>query len=247
MVWHKERFNFDESKIQFDCISCAKPMFFPKSKVGKYKTCSDECREIEKQKRLVSRKRNCLGCNKSFVPRLTQIQNGIGLYCSHKCSTPVRLNASLQPAAREKQLKTYTENLLLGKIKHLTGEDHPRWKGGLELSKKRQKESGKLAETIRNYRKNNPEKVREFTTRRRGKIVGKLPKGTIKSIGELQKWQCVICKIPIAKKYHIDHIYPLAKGGQHEPLNLQLLCPTCNVKKSAKDPITYMQELGFLL
>jgi hypothetical protein len=30
-------------------------------------------------------------------------------------------------------------------------------------------------------------------------------------------------------------------------LNVQLLCPPCNLKKHAKDPIQFMQERGFLL
>jgi 5-methylcytosine-specific restriction endonuclease McrA len=33
---------------------------------------------------------------------------------------------------------------------------------------------------------------------------------------------------------HVDHIRPLAKGGKHEPSNLQLLTPEENLKKGAK-------------
>ena len=47
--------------------------------------------------------------------------------------------------------------------------------------------------------------------------------------------------------HHVDHIVPLAKGGQHVASNIQILCPTCNVRKSAKDPIDFMQSRGFLL
>lgn len=32
---------------------------------------------------------------------------------------------------------------------------------------------------------------------------------------------------------HIDHIFPLALGGSNDLVNLQLLCETCNLKKSA--------------
>lgn len=40
---------------------------------------------------------------------------------------------------------------------------------------------------------------------------------------------------------------PLAKGGEHTPFNIQLLCPRCNVRKSAKHPVDFMQENGYLL
>lgn len=40
---------------------------------------------------------------------------------------------------------------------------------------------------------------------------------------------------------------PLARGGTNQRTNLQLLCPPCNLSKSAKDPIDFMQSRGFLL
>ena len=49
------------------------------------------------------------------------------------------------------------------------------------------------------------------------------------------------------KRIGIDHIVPLAKGGSDGPENIQLLCAHCNRRKSAKDPIVFMQENGFLL
>ena len=34
--------------------------------------------------------------------------------------------------------------------------------------------------------------------------------------------------------YHVDHIRALADGGANDRTNLQLLCPTCNIKKGAR-------------
>ena len=46
---------------------------------------------------------------------------------------------------------------------------------------------------------------------------------------------------------HLDHKVPLAAGGANEFGNLQLLCPRCNLAKSARDPLDFMQSRGFLL
>jgi len=40
---------------------------------------------------------------------------------------------------------------------------------------------------------------------------------------------------------------PLARGGKHEPRNIQFLCEHCNLTKNARDPIDHMQSLGRLL
>lgn len=57
-------------------------------------------------------------------------------------------------------------------------------------------------------------------------------------------WTCQCCGIKVHDrstgdwnthdKAHIDHIIPVAKGGNYEPDNLQTLCRTCNLKKGKK-------------
>jgi 5-methylcytosine-specific restriction endonuclease McrA len=68
----------------------------------------------------------------------------------------------------------------------------------------------------------------------------------IRKLRSLQKNKCTACKQELLK-YHIDHIKPLSKGGKHEFNNLQLLCPLCNLTKSAKDPVDFMRSKGYLL
>jgi len=247
MGWHDERFEQSHGKIRFDCVSCGRNMFFPPSKLGKYKTCSAECKKNKSIKEKELRIRECLTCKKVFYPRNWQIKSGVGFYCSHKCSLHIRVEASLKPKARKKQINSYMDGIRSGRIKHLSGDKNHRWKGGKEAAYRRIIESGKKAEYTKLYRKNNPDKVAEFTQKRKSKKLGRLPRGTIKKIGDSQKWLCVICRCDISKSYHVDHIMPLAKGGTHEPNNIQILCPSCNVRKSAKDPIAFMNERGFLL
>ena len=65
---------------------------------------------------------------------------------------------------------------------------------------------------------------------------------------QAQRGKCAVCKTSIAEStYHLDHIKPLSRGGTNQRTNLQLLCPPCNLSKSAKDPIDFMQSRGYLL
>ena len=47
------------------------------------------------------------------------------------------------------------------------------------------------------------------------------------------QYQCNDCgkKSPHKALFHIDHIFPMSKGGKTTPENLQLLCRSCNMKK----------------
>jgi 5-methylcytosine-specific restriction endonuclease McrA len=87
--------------------------------------------------------------------------------------------------------------------------------------------------------------------RRRAKKIhsnGDLGPDSIKRLLVLQKGKCVVCLTDLKKtKHHLDHIMPLSKGGEHSMRNVQLLCPRCNLTKSAKHPVDFMQEKGFLL
>lgn len=65
---------------------------------------------------------------------------------------------------------------------------------------------------------------------------------------KLQLCSCASCKCDLSKSgHHLDHIMPLALNGQNIDSNIQLLCPDCNRKKNAKDPIEWAQQNGRLL
>ena len=69
----------------------------------------------------------------------------------------------------------------------------------------------------------------------------------IAALFRLQRGKCACCHASIKRGYHVDHIQPLALGGSNDKGNLQLLCPTCNTRKSAKHPIDFMRSRGLLL
>lgn len=244
LQWFELRFTEDHSKVKCLCVVCGRAMYFPKSKAGKYITCGGDCAQKRVEALKKNRERKCLGCQKIFYPRLAQIKNGGGKYCCNACAAPTR-ETGRTAEANKKRAEVLREMRAAGGIKYLKGADNPNWKGGRAAHFARTKE--KRNAKRRQYLRLNNEVAREWARKRRGKVVDRLPKGVIKKIGDMQRWRCVVCRRDIKDKYHLDHIYPLAKGGAHAEENLQLLCPSCNLKKSAKDPIEFMQSRGFLL
>ena len=58
---------------------------------------------------------------------------------------------------------------------------------------------------------------------------------------------CYWCNIKLHNNYHIDHYIPLSKGGEHTISNLVISCPSCNLRKNAKDPYVFAQSIGRLI
>lgn len=208
--------------------------------------CKVEARRLRSAILRLERARICIECDAEFVIKHSQIINDEGKYCSISCATKAYRRTPEFAVSRKKSGATYKSNLASGKFTRRntpTGDQSPYWKGGVEATNRRMKDRGALQA----YRTANPDKVREWSQRRRGRKTGRLPRGTVKFLLEKQRCRCAICTKSIKAAYHVDHIMPLALGGMHEPLNIQILCPTCNVRKNAKHPIRYAQELGRLL
>ena len=112
---------------------------------------------------------------------------------------------------------------------------------------------GNKEKTQAYYRKHyadNKERYMRNTLNRIARLKGAQGKHSLQQIRELksrQKNKCVACHADVSVKYHVDHIVPLIKGGTNDITNIQILCPTCNMSKQARDPITFMQSRGLLL
>lgn len=107
----------------------------------------------------------------------------------------------------------------------------------------------KIKGQIRKWRTENPEIVKMMNRARKSRersAEGFFRTKDVFTLFDLQRGQCAYfgyCGTIIDEEFHIDHIVPLAKGGTNWPQNLQLTCPTCNLRKHAKDPIAFLSEL----
>jgi len=77
---------------------------------------------------------------------------------------------------------------------------------------------------------------------------GKLPSNIVETLLNKQRFRCANCLVDLRKSgQHLDHRESLSKGGTNTESNVELLCPTCNLRKRAKDPIDWAQQNGRLL
>lgn len=111
-----------------------------------------------------------------------------------------------------------------------------------------------ILERQKKYRDENPELSPIYDRSRKARIVGAEGhhnQSEIKNIFSMQRGLCANCSTKLfisgKQKFHVDHISPLSRGGSNWPSNLQCLCPTCNLRKHAKDPIAWAKENGRLL
>lgn len=102
----------------------------------------------------------------------------------------------------------------------------------------------------RNWVLKNPEKLAVEARKRRSRkqaAEGTHTAADILALLERQAGKCVYCFKSIRSKYHADHIVPLVKGGSNWIGNIQLTCPTCNMRKNRSDPIAFANRMGRLL
>jgi 5-methylcytosine-specific restriction endonuclease McrA len=244
--WYDQRFTARDGSVHKNCTECGCDMWLPPSKADEYHRCGAECSKAWRKRIVAERARSCETCGEQFIPRPNLLRQGQGRYCSQKCNKAFHA-ASQRPEVWAERIVTMREKRARGEWTVHCGEANWKWKGGAKACRERRRDDGREAATLRQYRRNNPDKVREFAGRRKDRKMDRLPYGTIPKLRERQKNRCAICSTSLRHGDHLDHILPLARGGRHEPGNLQLLCPPCNLHKSDRDPIKHMQSLGRLL
>lgn len=114
----------------------------------------------------------------------------------------------------------------------------------------REKNIEKSRERYKRYHEKNRDKCRVHEQTRRARKSfsdGKLSHGLRHRLFELQKGKCPCCRNSLWDDFHMDHIIPLSGGGLNVDSNIQLLCKKCNLMKSSKHPVDFMQSQGYLI
>lgn len=178
MTWFDKRFEPSSAKVKSECLVCKRPMWFPASKAGKYVTCGGDCTITLRRQARAARKRECITCGTEFSPRASQLSKGGGRFCSQRCNVSAHL-AMNAPEARAKNQAAFKEAIASGRYVPKCGEHAPRWKGGRASLIRAKIESGELAKRVQDYRRRNPDKVREFSRRRAGRKLGRDRKSVV--------------------------------------------------------------------
>lgn len=204
--------------------------------------------------------RECLICSAKFQVKQKTVRKGGGMYCSNSCrhAGAGQSNRKVWQARRIKKhcqicdkaifVKpshveiegTYcsTDCMSVGYVERLKGEANPNW---------RNLPADHHKEWARNWRKAHPERTREWNRNmraRRKSAKGAHSEADILRLLNRQRGDCAGCKNKLRGIYHVDHIFPLAKGGTNYIGNLQLLCPQCNITKKDKFWIQVRRQLA---
>lgn len=114
----------------------------------------------------------------------------------------------------------------------------------------REANQSRLVEKAKAWAKKHPEKRRliskNYKAKRRAMEKGGITYTALAAWESSARKVCHWCGKSCERKYHIDHYHPLSRGGRHEESNLVISCPTCNLKKSAKDPYEFAASMGRL-
>jgi len=88
------------------------------------------------------------------------------------------------------------------------------------------------------YREANPDKIRVLKAKRRAIKRGATVEPVRTDIRAVLMWLqsgvCFHCDATIDSTAHLDHLQPLAVGGEHCEGNLALACPPCNLSRGAR-------------
>lgn len=102
----------------------------------------------------------------------------------------------------------------------------------------RQNNKDKVRAWARDYYALHPDKARAKAHRRRALILasqdGHFTADDVKLQYKSQRGKCWHCGKPVTDSYHVDHLYPLDRGGSNGARNIVVSCPYCNESKGSK-------------
>jgi len=196
--------------------------------------------------------RKCVGCETFFYSPPSSVKK----FCSRKCygsyrrALRVDLERGIARCARCGDWKPLGQFVWAGDGPHsyckvCSSEWFHERRGTAHESRrpyaplqKLDPEEKRLRKLVRSkaYREKNKDKVLMWNRLRRHKERAAGPMPHRFELGLLicrQDGKCVYCS-DLLTKFHVDHRTPVSRGGGNDILNLQLLCPACNMRKGAK-------------
>lgn len=80
-------------------------------------------------------------------------------------------------------------------------------------------------------RKRECDNAARYRARKRQALVEKVDREVV---WERDEGICGLCGLPVERSdWHLDHVVPLARGGEHSYANVQVAHPICNQRKGA--------------
>lgn len=77
---------------------------------------------------------------------------------------------------------------------------------------------------------------------RRVGVPGNFTKADLAEKFREQGGLCLYCGVSVRRKWTVEHITPISRGGTNGPENIAIACPTCNFSKRDKLPHEWMPE-----
>lgn len=229
------------------CLTCDKEFYVSPSRASA-KYCSQTCQPRTKENNPNWKgglaKSSCLVCGKETAVKRSHSAKGAGKFCSVVCRSK-HTGREMSRSAWEKRL---IKNCIVCNAEIRVKKSHATKEGTYcgKACMATDYATRLAGDTNPNFRHGKAH-VSGFYIKQRNTIQGSYSKEYPKLLYELQKRKCINCLKPLNGKYHVDHIKPVARGGTNHHWNLQLLCPSCNCRKHAKDPIDWARENGRLL
>jgi len=177
--------------------------------------------------------RSCLGCQQTFTPGHRD-----GRYCSRECWRGAHRPQVNSQAATRRRVQTRRRQASL--------PIRPCEVCGRPFKPRRRSAARYCSEncTKRLWGQRHPDVVRRVRLTRRAREAGAFEEVIDPMlVFDRAGWRCEICGCSTPKGLRgkprpnaptVDHIVPIARGGKHAYVNVQLACLRCNVRKHTK-------------
>lgn len=92
------------------------------------------------------------------------------------------------------------------------------------------------------WKKRNPERAKAISRKGENARRARIAEACVEAVEHMvvyarDRGLCGICGLPVyPRRFHVDHIIPIARGGEHSYANTQPAHPFCNISKSDRLP-----------